>query len=630
MNNIIKVEQALHGYANGHQLLASSVELNTDEKRRMDELSDLSGICEEKQVVDYYTGYPLSGGKKYVIAKTWYAYEKQRPGCVWTQSLILDTEDVGRISCMSEFERMFRRPSGNDYGEYARSLLYQNTGDERLAQYDMEKLQYVIYTLFSSSKPRYVRASGGYLDEELLLMLKTMPGWLLGQFSFCTMAYDARRLGENEFSYQIIGKSGRYKADRDAENIHYCEELSRIKSYPVWISEYCKYMQRNCLHLLHDYMKQYGEGDLDFSWYSAMTRLYFAVQNTTDITLENYFDYADIVRKQTNRVFYEKTTELILDGILNIFAGKEYEIWDMLERKKIKLNAGYQKKLSEKTVKHTPEKLRPILKKYIEGKLSSDTKTAVERLIMDLKPEQLKKVSGMEENICVVLISQNSRLLLSEDIWKESKKFQQTILAASDRSVSDEILGMLISEILRYDKECIADTLFAVYGARMLPHIYEALKKQKPGKRMDVGNWENVLLTDQKRLLENMLLFQETPAIKKLFLSLDTSQDQIINAIDGKTWKKLYKEMQKDMDVNLAIQFFPVVLKTDYLNDVATKIVLPVYHALETDSLPFEQWNRIQPLLPEVAAYQSWDKCLRVRLALEKKNTCKLADLGIE
>ena len=64
MNNIIKVEQALHGYANGHQLLASSVELNTDEKRRMDELSDLSGICEEKQVVDYYTGYPLSGGKK--------------------------------------------------------------------------------------------------------------------------------------------------------------------------------------------------------------------------------------------------------------------------------------------------------------------------------------------------------------------------------------------------------------------------------------------------------------------------------------------------------------------------------------------------------------------------------------
>lgn len=32
-----------------------------------------------------------------------------------------------------------------------------------------------------------------------------------------------------------------------------------------------------------------------------------------------------------------------------------------------------------------------------------------------------------------------------------------------------------------------------------------------------------------------------------------------------------------------------------------------------------EQWNKIQGLLPEVEAYQSWDKCLRVRLALEKK-----------
>ena len=68
MNDVIKVEQILHGYANGHQLIASSVNLNTEDKRLMDELSDLSGICEEKQFIDYYTGYPLISDKKYVIA----------------------------------------------------------------------------------------------------------------------------------------------------------------------------------------------------------------------------------------------------------------------------------------------------------------------------------------------------------------------------------------------------------------------------------------------------------------------------------------------------------------------------------------------------------------------------------
>ncbi|MBS1335564.1 MAG: hypothetical protein HP054_07945, partial [Blautia sp.] len=161
MNGGIKVEQVLHGYANGHQLLASSVNLNVEDKRLMDELSDLSGICEEKQFIDYYTGYPLANGKKYVIAKTWYAHEKQRPGCVWTQSLILDTGDLGKIACIKQFEKLFVRPVTNDYDQYTDTLLYQGIETDIDYQYDMKKLEYVIYTVFSSIKPRYVPA-----DEE--------------------------------------------------------------------------------------------------------------------------------------------------------------------------------------------------------------------------------------------------------------------------------------------------------------------------------------------------------------------------------------------------------------------------------------------------------------------------------
>ena len=37
----------------------------------------------------------------------------------------------------------------------------------------------------------------------------------------------------------------------------------------------------------------------------------------------------------------------------------------MLELKKIKLKANYQKELNEKTIKNAPEKLYPVLQKYI-------------------------------------------------------------------------------------------------------------------------------------------------------------------------------------------------------------------------------------------------------------------------
>lgn len=66
MSSVIKVEQTLHGYANGHQLIAASVKINAENKRLIDELSDLSGICEEKNFIDYYTGYPIDDGKKFL------------------------------------------------------------------------------------------------------------------------------------------------------------------------------------------------------------------------------------------------------------------------------------------------------------------------------------------------------------------------------------------------------------------------------------------------------------------------------------------------------------------------------------------------------------------------------------
>ena len=74
----IYADQVLHGYENGHQLLEASCKLNIDDRKRIDELSDLNGTTDENRYIDYYTGYPVAGGTKYVIAKTWYAHEKKK------------------------------------------------------------------------------------------------------------------------------------------------------------------------------------------------------------------------------------------------------------------------------------------------------------------------------------------------------------------------------------------------------------------------------------------------------------------------------------------------------------------------------------------------------------------------
>src|SRR4051812_36584795 len=86
----LRVHQALHGYADGHRLIASSATLKTRDAKSMLALSDASGSGARIPESGYLTGYPLSESGMYAFARTWAAPEMSRPGCVWTHTLIID------------------------------------------------------------------------------------------------------------------------------------------------------------------------------------------------------------------------------------------------------------------------------------------------------------------------------------------------------------------------------------------------------------------------------------------------------------------------------------------------------------------------------------------------------------
>lgn len=81
-----------------------------------------------------------------------------------------------------------------------------------------------------------MRAFQTRLDDELLLVLKSLPDILIQRFSFCTMSYDTRRIKNEEFSYQITDKSNRYKIEK--EEIHICEDMKRYQNIAVNIVEF--------------------------------------------------------------------------------------------------------------------------------------------------------------------------------------------------------------------------------------------------------------------------------------------------------------------------------------------------------------------------------------------------------
>lgn len=88
------LNQQLHGYRRGHELLASSIILGRDDQDTVDRLSDISGSPSPGETfAPYLTAYPLPSNAFYVLSRTWQDLAAPRSGCVLTRSLFIPMQE---------------------------------------------------------------------------------------------------------------------------------------------------------------------------------------------------------------------------------------------------------------------------------------------------------------------------------------------------------------------------------------------------------------------------------------------------------------------------------------------------------------------------------------------------------
>ena len=91
---MINIEQQLHGYRHGHELLSASIRLSPQDQDVVDRLSDVAGpLGPGERFAPYLTCYPLPSGAYYVFARTWQDLTAPRAGCVRTRSLLVPMQE---------------------------------------------------------------------------------------------------------------------------------------------------------------------------------------------------------------------------------------------------------------------------------------------------------------------------------------------------------------------------------------------------------------------------------------------------------------------------------------------------------------------------------------------------------
>lgn len=126
MKSMIRIEQALYGYDEGHRALAWSFPQPTWQTPRpaaqVVNQSDLTGYMPHGTRTDTWhsRGFPLDPW--YVLMRTWHDVEGKaiglRPGCCWTHALFLPIAAVETLFDYLTLGHLFRRPTRGDYDAY--------------------------------------------------------------------------------------------------------------------------------------------------------------------------------------------------------------------------------------------------------------------------------------------------------------------------------------------------------------------------------------------------------------------------------------------------------------------------------------------------------------------------------
>ena len=240
----------LHGYEDGHSLIASSVDLQMEAARTILILSDMSGPSMQAGFESYITAYPIPMTSYYAVAKTWYAEEMDRPGCVWTHTLLIQINDLSRIHNLEVLLNHFLRPEKQGDLKYYKNPILLNVnksknesniiGDYHFKNYEIEFLNKFLYSIYykASNESSYFISDQPSKYEKLIFLIWSQQ-WpsLRSKFNFCTGSISNRKIHDNIFDFQIIPEETIRHIHREMPKAYFIEDnsLNSSPSYPDWV-----------------------------------------------------------------------------------------------------------------------------------------------------------------------------------------------------------------------------------------------------------------------------------------------------------------------------------------------------------------------------------------------------------
>jgi len=623
------LQQTLHGYSEGHRLIESSIQLPDDISRLMLRMSDLSGSNVIPGFEEYLTGYPLESVGMYALAKTWYAREMPRPGCVWTHTLILTEKDLTAPS-LASLIATFRRPQNKSAFDSYSQPIYLDSSYLPPATYDELKsnLSWFIVDFYcQKTSPLLIPAKTASEFEPMLLAAWSQQ-WpsLRRVFSFCTGSLSSRRLGKEPLDVQCVPLQLVRDVQLELKSTNSSLEVALFSSVledSVWASV----AAQDCLSVPGGEFRRFlwdvaGE-DGNREDYPAFVQLYGMITNRHELgeVISLVADCFPSPEKAAHlkkiffgeysvRHFFTDVDEASL--LAAIGSSSKNGAFDALSLKLRDRGA---------SVAQDYDSARRLIGGLFHAPLNPLGLEVLAGLLLDLESQVAREITHEQPQFLLTLIKAKPSLATSPLIWKSAKDRRWAMLGSiiEDKSIDPDTIKGIVVALLESGTDDLLRWSFDNWGKSA---VFAALDWMAAN-----GGWmpDTCRFALTLQLQHVMDWIEETPE-QPLYALFSTAQivapysDQICNR-NTQVWDTALEEALSRYQESDALQFLTFMLALALGGAPSRPLGLigdtfEIIHRAELNRhLPDTAWRILEPIVPSVFPHY-WDKCERLRRAL--------------
>lgn len=601
---VTTVHQTLHGYSDGHRLVATSLPLEGADARVMVVMSDLSGSGVKPEPGGYLTGYPLEGAGKYVIARTWAAPEMPRPGCVWTHSLIIDNADLAKLTSPERLLSAFRRPEGpRPHSEYADPLAVAHESVGAIVVLD-DRTPGILESLYTMPDKIVLADTRSAVADERLVTAIWLQQWprLRRSFGFCTLSGSDRYSRGAALDLQLVRFSDRQNRSKFPNSVTASDTMAASGFTPL-IDD----IEGHDTTHLREFLRRTG-GDVDGGRRAMLplcklhSALFAGGQPDLPAAVSAVADLDALGTKQARSV-----RTLIAREALEQVERLDDEVFDFVIDT---LEQGTRP--NEKSI--APARVGPALWRrspvrffgYIDsgGVVGSAAGEALSLIPADELVDGLKSEPGLARRV----VSSRPELMERVDFWTAAGIDDEIANAASPASAGKVALALLGASRAGPARSIVerasADDLVAVLNASADSRV--------------IMDWVRALASDQGKtaaVLASGRLSEQSMVVR---IALASDVDAVPNDYGEDPWLIAVRDAPGDLsqEDNDFLAAFLMARALGYRSLSQAELIrmayTTLYRALQDDRLPSDVARMVNSRF-DWSIWSSWDECSRLR-----------------